>query len=160
MARPRRASWTGVETVRDVALLCLVGEGLGAKEGIRRQGLSASSPATASTSALISAGRIDRGPHLHVKRKDLEKTTKTIHHEFFGGDMAKVAFQGVQGAFSEDASAAFFPGVGNNALPRTSRASSGRWRGAIAEYGIVPVENSLEGTVAAVNDLLLENRPG
>ena len=70
--------------------------------------------------------------------------------------MTRVAFQGVQGAFSEDASASFFPGMGTMPCPDFESVFRAVERGD-AEYGIVPVENSLEGTVAAVNDLLLEN---
>ena len=71
-------------------------------------------------------------------------------------DMVKVAFQGVEGAFSEDAVALFFKEVQTLPCPdfeSVFRAVELRE----ADYGMVPVENSLEGTVAAVNDLLLEN---
>ncbi len=71
-------------------------------------------------------------------------------------DMVKVAFQGVEGAFSEDAVALFFREVQTLPCPdfeSVFRAVELRE----ADYGMVPVENSLEGTVAAVNDLLLEN---
>jgi len=70
--------------------------------------------------------------------------------------MSRVAFQGVQGAFSEDAAAAFFPSMATMPCPDFESVFRAVERGE-AEYGIVPVENSLEGTVAAVNDLLLEN---
>jgi prephenate dehydratase len=70
--------------------------------------------------------------------------------------MTTVAFQGVQGAFSEDAAAAFFPGAGSLPCPDFESVFRAVEKGD-ADYGIVPVENSLEGTVAAVNDLLLEN---
>jgi prephenate dehydratase len=70
--------------------------------------------------------------------------------------MSRVAFQGVQGAFSEDAAASFFKDMGTMPCPDFESVFRAVERGE-AEYGIVPVENSLEGTVAAVNDLLLEN---
>jgi len=69
----------------------------------------------------------------------------------------KAAFQGVRGAFSEDAISNYF-GDEAEPLPCPDFASvfraveEGR-----ADYGVVPVENSLEGSVAAVMDLLLEH---
>jgi prephenate dehydratase/chorismate mutase/prephenate dehydratase len=70
--------------------------------------------------------------------------------------MTTVAFQGVPGAFSEDAAASFFAGAVTFPCPDFEGVFRAVEKGD-AEYGIVPVENSLEGTVAAVNDLLLEN---
>jgi len=73
-----------VESVRDVALLCLVGEGLGQKEGIAGKVFSIVASNGVNVS-LISAGASTVALTFTVKRKDLEKTTKTIHQEFFGG---------------------------------------------------------------------------
>ncbi|MBI0583460.1 MAG: prephenate dehydratase [Methanomassiliicoccus sp.] len=70
--------------------------------------------------------------------------------------MTRVAFQGERGAFSEDAVAAFFPQAEAVPCPDFESVFRAVDRGAV-EYGMVPVENLLEGTVAAVNDLLLEN---
>lgn len=70
--------------------------------------------------------------------------------------MTRVAFQGVRGAFSEDAIARFFQDVEVVPCPDFESVFRAVDRGD-ADYGMVPVENSLEGTVAAVNDLLLEN---
>lgn len=70
--------------------------------------------------------------------------------------MSRVAFQGVKGAFSEDAAASFFPGVDTMPCPDFESVFRAVERGE-AEHGIVPVENSIEGSVTAVNDLLLEN---
>lgn len=70
--------------------------------------------------------------------------------------MSRVAFQGVQGAFSEDAVASFFPDSEAVPCPDFESVFRAVDRGQ-ADFGMVPVENSLEGTVAAVNDLLLEN---
>lgn len=66
-----------------------------------------------------------------------------------------VAFQGERGAFSEEAVVAHF---GETARPLPCRsfaevfeaASSGR-----ADYGVVPIENSLAGSIHQVYDLLL-----
>jgi len=71
-----------IETVRDVALLCLVGEGLGMKEGIA--GKVFSTVATNGTNVgLISAGASTVALTFTVKRKDLDRTTQTLHKEFF-----------------------------------------------------------------------------
>lgn len=69
----------------------------------------------------------------------------------------RVAFQGVLGAFSEDAVHRFF---GNEVelvpLPEVNDVFEAVSSGEV-DYGVVPVENSLEGSVTQVNDLLLEN---
>jgi prephenate dehydratase len=69
----------------------------------------------------------------------------------------KVAYQGERGAYSEDAVAAVF-GEDIDLLPclgfrdAFDAVNSGR-----ATHSVLPVENSIEGTVAQVNDLLLEH---
>jgi len=73
------------------------------------------------------------------------------------GNRLKVAFQGVRGAYSEDACYAYF-GKDVDAMPFPS--FSEVFEAAekdIVTYGVVPVENSYEGSIAQVNDLLLEN---
>lgn len=68
----------------------------------------------------------------------------------------RVAFQGIHGAYSEDAVYKFF-GEGVRTLPCAEFedvfASVNKGD---ASHAVVPVENSLEGSVARVNDLLLE----
>ena len=71
------------ETVRDVALLCLVGEGLGQKVGVAGEVFSIVAR-TGTNISLISAGASTVALTFTVKRKDLETTTKTIHQAFFG----------------------------------------------------------------------------
>ncbi|WP_201798868.1 prephenate dehydratase [Methanomassiliicoccus luminyensis] len=70
--------------------------------------------------------------------------------------MIRVAFQGVKGAFSEDAIVQFF-GEKAESVPCPDFESVFRAvdQGRVA-YGMVPVENSLEGSVSAVSDLLLD----
>jgi len=68
----------------------------------------------------------------------------------------KVAFQGERGAFSEDAVARFFGDVEAIPCPDFESVFRAVERG-LADAAMVPVENSLEGSVTAVNDLLLEN---
>jgi prephenate dehydratase len=71
--------------------------------------------------------------------------------------MIRVAFQGVRGAFSEDAIYQFF-GEGTETMACPDFESVFRAVDTSeATHGMVPVENSLEGSVTAVNDLLLEN---
>jgi prephenate dehydratase len=71
--------------------------------------------------------------------------------------MIKVAFQGVKGAFSEDAVQRYF-GEGTETVPCPDfetvfrMVDSGQ-----TTHGMVPVENSIEGSVTQVNDLLLES---
>ncbi|MDD1768666.1 MAG: prephenate dehydratase [Methanomassiliicoccales archaeon] len=73
------------------------------------------------------------------------------------GAERKVAFQGIHGAYSEDAVYKFF-GEGIRTLPCAEFedvfASVDKGD---ASHAVVPVENSLEGSVARVNDLLLEH---
>lgn len=69
----------------------------------------------------------------------------------------RVAFQGERGAYSEDAVAFAFGGSADpipcaDFLDAFEAVDTGR-----ATHGVLPVENSIEGTVAQVNDLLLEH---
>jgi prephenate dehydratase len=69
----------------------------------------------------------------------------------------RIAFQGIHGAYSEDAVYKFF-GEGIRTLSCAEfedvfvSVNNGD-----ASHAVLPVENSLEGSVARVNDLLLEN---
>jgi aspartate kinase len=84
LAEAKKGVVDRIETFRDVALLCLVGEGLGSKVGIAGKVFSTVS-ASGTNIGLISAGASTTALTFTVKRKDLEKTTRTIHQEFFGG---------------------------------------------------------------------------
>jgi len=72
--------------------------------------------------------------------------------------MKRVSFQGERGAYSEAASVSFFGDEVNNipcstfadALKNTENDTSG--------YSVLPVENSLEGSVGESNDLLLATK--
>lgn len=68
-----------------------------------------------------------------------------------------VAFQGVKGAFSEDAVTKFFGDCAKTLACSDFESVFRSVDHGEADYGMVPVENSLEGSVTAVNDLLLEN---
>ncbi|MEM3172544.1 MAG: prephenate dehydratase domain-containing protein, partial [Candidatus Nitrosotenuis sp.] len=69
--------------------------------------------------------------------------------------MQKISFQGERGAYSEDAAISFF-GDGVETVPLSTftevveAAENGR-----ADYAVLPVENSLEGSVGESYDLLL-----
>jgi len=74
-----------------------------------------------------------------------------------GDKQMRVAYQGAVGAHSEDACHAYFGG-GVETVPYSSFA--GVFEAAESDevtHAVVPVENSIEGSVAQVNDLLLEN---
>lgn len=65
-----------------------------------------------------------------------------------------VAYQGEPGAFSEEAAHAFF-GAAIVPLPQPSfEAVTGAVAGGAAEFGMLPVENSVAGTVTAAYDAL------
>jgi aspartate kinase len=83
LAEAKKGVVDRIESVRDVALLCLVGEGLGQKEGIAGKVFSIVA-SNGTNIGLISAGASTVALTFTVKRRDLERTTKTIHHEFFG----------------------------------------------------------------------------
>lgn len=68
-----------------------------------------------------------------------------------------MAFQGERGAYSEDAVAAVF-GDGTDTLPCLEfRDAFEAVDTGAATHAVLPVENSVEGTVTQVNDLLLEH---
>ena len=69
----------------------------------------------------------------------------------------RVAFQGEIGAYSEDAVYSFFgPSVGVKPCKNLSDVFESVEAGE-AEYGVVPVENSIEGSVNQTYDLFLEH---
>ncbi len=68
-----------------------------------------------------------------------------------------IAFQGIQGAYSEDATYLFFgDDIETVPCPDFETVFNKVDKGE-ALYGVVPVENSLEGSITLVNDLLLDN---
>lgn len=67
----------------------------------------------------------------------------------------RVAYQGEPGAYSEDAVAIFLPEADTLPCPDFREAFEAVETGA-ATHAVLPVENSIEGTVAQVNELLLE----
>ena len=72
-----------IETSEDIALVCLVGEGIGYTRGVASRAFNAVA-AEGVNIGLISAGASLVAYHFTVKRDDLEVATKAIHKEFFG----------------------------------------------------------------------------
>jgi len=71
-----------IETTEEVALLCVVGEGLGYEKGIAARVFTAVAKEGVSVN-MISAGASLVAYHFTVDKKDLERTIKAIHNEFF-----------------------------------------------------------------------------
>ena len=69
----------------------------------------------------------------------------------------RVAYQGERGAYSEDAVAALFGDAADPIPCQDFRDAFEAVDTGHATHAVVPVENSIEGTVAQVNDLLLEH---
>ena len=95
---------------------------------------------------------LERIPEIRV----FSEPEKQVREESGIKTEAKVAFQGVRGAYSESAVERFF-GPDYTAEPRDSFADVFKavLQGEVA-YGAVPIENSLAGTVHEVLDLLLQ----
>lgn len=72
-------------------------------------------------------------------------------------DGLSVAFQGEHGAYSEEAALAFFGESVRTEPCRTLREVFRIVEGGAVEFGIVPVENSLEGSVNQTYDCLLQS---
>lgn len=73
-----------IESTDDIALLCVVGEGLGYRKGIAARVFTAVSKEGVSV-GMISAGASMVAYHFTVDAKDLQKTIRAVHDEFFGG---------------------------------------------------------------------------
>ena len=72
--------------------------------------------------------------------------------------MTHVSFQGERGAYSEAASVSFF-GNEVNAIPCSTFADALKnTENDTSNYSVLPVENSLEGSVGESNDLLLATK--
>jgi bifunctional aspartokinase / homoserine dehydrogenase 1 len=72
-----------IETSEDIALVCLVGEGIGYTRGVASRAFNAVA-AEGINIGLISAGASLVAYHFTVNKDDLEVATKAIHKEFFG----------------------------------------------------------------------------
>lgn len=83
LTKARHSVVDRIETEKGIALLCLVGEGIGQEVGVAGMVFSIVA-ANGTNIGLISAGASLTALTFTVKREDLEKTTRTIHHELFG----------------------------------------------------------------------------
>ena len=83
LAKASRSVVDRIETEKGIALLCLVGEGIGQEVGVAGKVFSIVA-ANGTNIGLISAGASLTALTFTVKREHLEKTTRTIHHELFG----------------------------------------------------------------------------
>jgi len=72
--------------------------------------------------------------------------------------MKRISFQGERGAYSEAASVSFFEDeIETIPCPTFADVLKNTENGA-SDYSILPVENSLEGSVGESNDLLLSTK--
>ena len=90
-----------------------------------------------------------------------EEAIKSIYHQIVTTckrtQGKEVAFQGEVGSYSEEAASQFF---GSSITTTPHESLDGVFKGVEqdkVEFGIVPVENSLEGSISRVYDLLLDS---
>ena len=69
--------------------------------------------------------------------------------------MNRISFQGERGAYSEAASISFFEGEIETIPCSTFADALKNTENGVSDYSVLPVENSLEGSVGESNDLLL-----
>ncbi len=82
LAKSKRGVVERIEILDDIALLCVVGEGLGYEKGIAARVFTAVANEGVNV-MMISAGASFVAYHFTVDKKDLERTIKAIHREFF-----------------------------------------------------------------------------
>jgi aspartokinase/homoserine dehydrogenase 1 len=82
LAQSKRGVVERIEIIDDTALLCVVGEGLGYEKGIAARVFTAVAKEGVNV-MMISAGASFVAYHFTVDKKDLERTIKAIHREFF-----------------------------------------------------------------------------
>ena len=94
------------------------------------------------------------------KLKSLEAIWKEIisASKLIQGTIAKVGYLGPMGTFTHQAALEFFPKAGSQFIPcDTMQEIFDKIEKDMLEFGIVPFENSLQGTVRETLDLLIEN---
>ena len=82
LAKSKKGVVERIEIIDDTALLCVVGEGLGYEKGIAARVFTAVASEGVNV-MMISAGASFVAYHFTVDKKDLERTIKAIHREFF-----------------------------------------------------------------------------
>jgi chorismate mutase/prephenate dehydratase len=94
------------------------------------------------------------------KKKSLDAIWKEIMSasKLIQGTITKVGYLGPMGTFTHQAALEFFAKAGTQFIPCDSMPEIfGNIEKDLSEYGIVPFENSLQGTVRETLDLLIEN---
>lgn len=94
------------------------------------------------------------------KKKSLDAIWKEIMSasKLIQGTITKVVYLGPMGTFTHQAALEFFAKAGTQFIPCDSMPEIfGNIEKDLSEYGIVPFENSLQGTVRETLDLLIEN---
>lgn len=91
---------------------------------------------------LVAAGATGRLPFIELK--ELEK------------ESARVVYQGVEGAYGQAALKHYFGDNKNYVNVRTFRDAMEALEDGVADYAVLPIENSTAGAVNAVYDLLVE----
>ena len=100
-----------------------------------------------------------------VEKSTILKSTsiKTIWSEIIGaskdlqGTVTKVGYLGPEGTFTHQAALDFFPKIGTNFIgSRNILEIFDNIEKDLLEFGVIPIENSLQGTVRETVDLLIE----
>jgi len=101
--------------------------------------------------------RIIREKQIPIKPEDMENIYRNIISASKSVQGVEVVFQGELGAYSEEAVVAYF-GSSVQTRPReTLEEVFKAVEKGEAHYGVVPIENSLEGSISRTYDLLLES---
>ncbi|TET26380.1 MAG: prephenate dehydratase [Dehalococcoidia bacterium] len=92
-----------------------------------------------------------------INEEDAERIYRQIMTACKRTQEVRVAFQGEIGAYSEEAALQFFgPSIQHKPCESLDDVFKAVERGEV-EYGIVPIENSLEGSISRVYDLFLDS---
>ena len=99
---------------------------------------------------------IARDKKISIGQEDIENIYRRIIAACKSSEGVEVAFQGEVGAYSEEAAFQFF-GSSIQIKPRETLEEVFKVVEEGAQFGVVPVENSLEGSISRVYDLLLDS---
>ncbi len=100
--------------------------------------------------------RLAKKQNIDIAGKDLESIYQRIIAACKNKEGLTVAFQGEVGAYSEEAAFQFF-GTSIEIRPRETLEEVFESVEKRVQYGIIPVENSLEGSISRSYDLMLES---
>ena len=98
-----------------------------------------------------------QGKQINISQEDIENIYRRIIAACKSIEEAEVAFQGEVGAYSEEAAFQFF---GSSIQIRPCETLEEVFKAVEEEgvqFGVVPVENSLEGSISRVYDLMLDS---